>query len=133
VSAVGAGRRCGCCCRRRRPGSRGFTSGALAFLDELLDLLPTLAADLLVEVGTPLRLDPLATLAADLLVERPSTLRFHGRAALAADGLVELAAALVAHGLAALSTRLGHRHASLVVLVRHCFCVSLRGHTDQPS
>src|SRR5690242_10158321 len=84
---------------------------ALALFDQLLDLLSTLAADLLVEVRPPggfhaiaalladllvelraaLGLDRLAALPADLLVEGATPLRLHGRAALSADRLVELA------------------------------------------
>src|SRR5262244_3251928 len=91
---------------------------ALAFLDQPLDLLPTLAADLLVEVrsaggfdavaalfpdlfvelGSPLRLDRLAAFAADFLVEGTPAFGLDGRTPFASDGLVELAASLVPNG-----------------------------------
>src|SRR5512138_3462476 len=111
----------------------GLLGSLLPLLDQLADLVPTLAADLLVEGRAALGLDGLAALLADLLVEARPALGLDGVAALLADLLVELAAALGLHGLsalladllvelaaagladahAALPARLGDRHRSL--------------------
>src|SRR6266498_2770792 len=102
-------------------------SARLALLDELADLVPALAADLLVEGRAPLRLDGLAALLPDLLVEAGAALGLDGVAALLADLLVELAAPLGLHGLAALladllvelaAPRLADPHAALATGLR---------------
>src|SRR5215831_8379488 len=92
---------------------------ALTFLDQPLDLLPALAADLLVEVRSAGGFDPVAALFPDLLVELGPPLRLDRLAPFASDFLVEVTAALVADGLSPLPTGLGHRHASFVVLLSH--------------
>src|SRR5262249_43415967 len=78
-------------------------SGALAFLDQLLDLLTALAADLLVEVGAASCLHAVSALFADLLVEFGSALGFDRLAPLPTDFLVKRTAALRFNGRPALA------------------------------
>src|SRR5216684_2779526 len=126
---------------------RSLFRSPFSFLDQLLDLLPTFAADFLVEVrptgcfdpiaplfanlhvesAPPFCRDRLAALVTNLLVESAPSFCLDRRAALAADGLVILAAALVSNGLPALPTGFDHRHAPLVVLLSHW--LSLANHT----
>src|SRR5690606_31284890 len=79
---------------------------ALAFSDELANLLAAPLADLLVEGHAALGLDRLASLAADLLVEGSAALGLDRLASLATDLLVELTAALPGDGLTALPSDL---------------------------
>src|SRR5512138_1905370 len=91
----------------------GLLGSLLPLLDQLADLVPTLAADLLVERRAALGLDGLAALLADLLVEARAALGLDGVAALLADLLVELAAAGLADADAPLATGLRDRHRAL--------------------
>src|SRR5216684_4432220 len=108
---------------------RSLFRSPFSFLDQLLDLLPTFAADFLVEVRPTGRFDPIAPLFANLLVESAPPFCLDCRAALAADGFVKLAAPLVSNGLPALPTGFDHRHAPFVVRLSHWLSWANRTHS----
>src|SRR5688572_8378266 len=84
----------------------------LRALDEIRDLLSTLATDPLEMTGTVLRGHGLPALLADAAEELGSVFRRGARAALLPDPLVELRTVLLTHKATTHAARLGHRHAT---------------------
>src|SRR5581483_1676381 len=95
----------------------GLAAGVfLRFGDQLLDFLPALVSDLLVEVRAVLFLDDLAAFLADRLVEFRAVPLARGLPAFSPDLFVESRTVPVANGVAALFSRFTNRHLAFDLL-----------------